>query len=189
MTTPTEVLVDVARVFEDLQIPYVVVGSFASSARGVRRATVDADLVAELTLDHVQPIVDRLSHDYYIDDQAVRRAIITKRVFNAIHLESVFKVDVHISEDSFTKKEMERRLPEKILPDSDTVVYIATAEDTVVAKLSWYRKGGDVSDRQWSDVLGILKLQKARLDNAYLREWSERLGVRDLLDKAISEAS
>ena len=189
MTTPTEVLVDVARIFEDLQIPYVVVGSFASSARGVRRATVDADLVAELTLDHVKPIVDRLSHDYYIDDQAVRRAIVTQRSFNAIHLGSTFKVDVYVSEDSFTKKEMERRLPEKILPDSDTTVYIATAEDTVVAKLSWYRKGGEVSERQWSDVLGILKLQKSRLDDAYLREWSERLGVRDLLDKAIRDAS
>jgi hypothetical protein len=189
MKTPTEVLIEVVRVLEDLQIPYVVVGSFASSARGVRRATVDVDLVAELTLDHVRPIVDRLSHDYYIDDQAVRRAINTQRAFNALHLESMFKVDVHISKDNFTKKEIERKLPEKILPGSDTIVYIATAEDTVVAKLSWYRKGGEVSDQQWSDVLGVLKLQNARLDGAYMREWSERLGVRDLLDQAICEAS
>lgn len=188
MPTPTEVLVDVTRVFEDLRIDYVVVGSFASSARGVRRATVDADIVAALSLDRVQQLVERLSKDYYIDDQAVRRAVVGQRVFNAIHLESMFKVDVYISGDSFTKQEIARRLPEKILPGSDTIVYIATAEDTVLAKLSWYRKGKEVSDRQWSDVLGIIKIQKARLDYSYLRRWSEQLGVNDLLDKAIRDA-
>lgn len=189
MITPTEVLIDVTRVLEALQIQYVVVGSFASSARGVRRATIDADIVAELTLDHVKAIVDKLSEDYYVDDQAVRRAIVTERAFNAIHLESMFKVDVHISRDSFTNKEMERRLPEKILPASDTIVYIATAEDTVVAKLHWFRKGKEVSEKQWSDVLGIIKVQQDRLDYAYMRDWSEELGVRDLLDRAIGEAS
>ena len=187
MPTPIEVLVDFTRVLGDLNIPYVVVGSFASSARGVRRATVDADIVAEVKVDHVKSIVDRLSNDYYIDGQAVRRAILSKRVFNAIHLESMFKVDVYVADDSFTKMEIERKLPEKILPGSNDVVYIATAEDTVLAKLSWYRKGKEVSDRQWSDVLGIIKIQKARLDYAYLRQWSERLGVSDLLDKAIGD--
>src|SRR6266481_4397190 len=159
MITPTEVLIDFTRVLDDLQIQYVVVGSFASSARGVRRATIDADIVADLTLDHVKAVVDRLSGDYYIDDLAARRAIRTQRAFNAIHLESMFKVDVHISEDS------------------------------VVAKLNWYRKGNEVSDQQWSDVLGIIKVQQDRLDYSYMREWSEELGVRDLLDKAIGQAS
>jgi len=189
MMTPTEVLIDFTRVLDDLQIQYVVVGSFASSARGVRRATIDADIVVDLALDQVKSIVDRLSADYYVDDLAARRAILTERAFNAIHLESMFKVDVHISGDSFTRKEMERRLPEKILPASDTVVYIATAEDTVVAKLHRYRKGHEVSDQQWSDVLGIIKIQQNRLDYSYMREWSDELGVRDLLDKAIGEAS
>ena len=188
MMTPTEVLIDFTRILEDLHIQYVVVGSFASSARGVRRATVDADLVVDLTPDQVKTIVDRLTGDYYIDALAVRRAILTERAFNAIHLESMFKVDVHISRDTFSRKEMERRLPEQILPASDTIVYIATAEDTIVAKLHWYRKGKEVSDQQWSDVLGIIKVQRDRLDYAYLREWAEELGVRDLLDKAIGEA-
>ena len=84
--------------------------------------------------------------------------------------------------------EMKRRLPETILPKSDAIVYIATAEDTVLAKLVWFRKGGEVSDRQWSDVLGILKLQANQLDYQYMQEWSERLGVRDLLHKALGEA-
>ena len=83
---------------------------------------------------------------------------------------------------------MQRRLPEKVLPNSEITIYIATAEDTVVAKLSWFRKGGEVSDRQWSDVLGILKVQRGNLDYEYMKEWSERLGVRDLLDRACQEA-
>ncbi|MFS8084717.1 MAG: hypothetical protein ACMG6H_03740 [Acidobacteriota bacterium] len=190
MTTPIEVVIQVARVLEDLQIPYVVVGSFASSARGVPRATIDADLVAQVTPDHVGEIVSRLlSRDFYVDDLAVRRAIASGRAFNAIHRESMFKVDVYAAQDDFSKKEMERKLPERVLPDSDSIVYIATSEDTVVAKLAWFRKGDEVSDRQWSDVLGVLKVQQTRLDYEYMREWSERLGVRDLLDKAIGEAS
>ncbi len=190
MTTPSEVLIEVARVLEGFQIPYVVVGSFASSARGVRRATIDADIVAQLTTDHLDGIVNKLSsRDFYVDDLAVRRAIASGRAFNAIHRESMFKVDIYASQDEFSKKEIERKLPEKILPNSDTIVYIATAEDTVVAKLAWFRKGGEVSDRQWSDVIGVLKVQQARLDYEYMREWAERLGVRDLLDKAIAVAS
>jgi hypothetical protein len=188
MATPTEVLIEVTRVLEDLQIPYFVVGSFASSARGVRRATVDGDIVADIRRKNVEDIVERLSsRDFYIDDLAVRRAIEWEKAFNAIHRESMFKIDVYVSRDDFSKKEMERKLPEKILPDSDTIIYIATAEDTVVAKLSWFRKGGEVSDRQWSDVLGILKVQKNKLDYEYIREWSERLGVGDLLDKVLTE--
>ena len=189
MTTPTEVVIEVAHVLEELHIPYVVVGSFASSARGVRRATVDADIVAQITADHVERIVNRLSsRDFYIDDQAIRRAIASERAFNAIHRESMFKVDVYVSRDDFTRKEMERKLAEKILPNSDTIVYIATAEDTVVAKLARFRKGGEVSERQWADVLGVLKVKKDQLDHRYIEEWSDRLGVRDLLDKATAEA-
>lgn len=190
MATPTEVVVEVALVLEHLRIPYLVVGSFASSARGIRRATVDADIVAQITEDHVQDIVIELSsRDYYIDDLAVRRAIMNERAFNAIHLDSMFKVDIFVCRDEFSKNELERKLAEKILPDSDAIVYIATGEDTVVAKLAWFRKGGETSERQWSDVLGVLKIQHARLDYEYMQHWSERLGVADLLNKALGEVS
>lgn len=190
MATPTEVVVEVALVLEHLRISYLVVGSFASSARGIRRATVDADIVAQITEDHVHDIVRELSsRDYYIDDLAVRRAITNERAFNAIHLESMFKVDIFVRRDEFSKNELERKLAEKILPDSDAIVYIATAEDTVIAKLDWFRKGRETSERQWSDVLGVLKIQRGRLDYEYMQQWSERLGVADLLNKAMGEVS
>ena len=189
MATPTEVLIEVTHILEDLGIPYLVVGSFASSARGMRRATVDGDIVADIRPENVNDIVERLSvRDFYVDDLAVRRAIEGERAFNAIHRESMFKIDVYVSRDEFSKMEMERKLAEKILPNSDTIVYIATAEDTVLAKLAWFRKGGEVSDRQWSDVLGILKVQQNNLDYDYMNEWSNKLRVRDLLEKAMAEA-
>jgi hypothetical protein len=190
MATPTEVVVEVALVLEQLRIPYLIVGSFASSARGIRRATVDADIVAQITEDQVRDIVKELSsRDYYIDDLAVRRAIINERAFNAIHRDSAFKVDIFVRRDEFSKNQLERKLAENILPDSNAVVYIATAEDTIVAKLAWFRKGGEASDRQWADVLGVLKIQHARLDYEYMQHWCERLGVADLLGKALGEVS
>lgn len=189
MATPTEVLIQVTEILESLGIPYFVVGSFASSTRGVRRATVDADIVADIKPESVTDLVNRLSaQDFYIADLAVHRAIEQERAFNAIHRESMFKVDVYIARDEFSQMENARKIPEKILLDSNALVYIATAEDTVVAKLSWYRKGGGVSDQQWLDVLGILKLQRDALDYEYMHQWSKKLGVGDLLDKALSEA-
>jgi hypothetical protein len=68
-------------------------------------------------------------------------------------------------------------------------IYVATAEDTILAKLSWYRAGGEVSQVQWSDVLGIVGAQGAELDFEYLREWAERIGVRDLLEKLLGASA
>ena len=95
MTTPTEVLIEITRVLEGFHIPYFVVGSFASSARGVRRATIDGDIVADISDEDVNRLVDELSsRDFYVDDLAVRRAIESERSFNAIHRESIFKIDI-----------------------------------------------------------------------------------------------
>jgi hypothetical protein len=75
-----------------------------------------------------------------------------------------------------------------IATDPDRTAYVATAEDTILAKLEWYRLGGDVSERQWCDVLGVMKVQADRLDLAYLRQWAAQLNISDLLERAIKEA-
>jgi hypothetical protein len=167
-----------------------VVGSFASSARGKPRATFDADIVAEVTRDHVRLLAERLAGEYYADELAIRHAVLDHSLFNALHLETMFKFDVYVSSSGrFDQQQLRRRLPEHIKPGSIDPVYVATAEDTVLAKLVWFRKGAGVSERQWSDVLGVLSVQKGQLDVAYLNEWAASLGVGDLLEKAISETS
>jgi hypothetical protein len=75
-----------------------------------------------------------------------------------------------------------------IATDPERTAYVASAEDTVLTKLEWYRMGSEVSERQWRDVLGVLKVQAERLDLAYLRRWAAALGVADLLEQALSQA-
>ena len=77
---------------------------------------------------------------------------------------------------------------EVIATDPERTAYVATAEDTILAKLEWYRMGGGVSERQWRDVLGVMKVQADRLDLAYLRQWADQLNVSDLLERALTEA-
>lgn len=188
MQSSVDILHEFARILEDLGVRYVVVGSFASSARGKPRATFDADIVAEVTRDQTRILAERLSGDYYADEIAMRRAVLDHSLFNAIHLATMFKFDVYVSSSSaFDEQQLLRRLPEHIKPDSVDPIFVATAEDTVLAKLVWFRKGGGVSERQWSDVLGILAVQKGQLDMEYLDEWAASLGVKDLLEKAMSE--
>ena len=191
MPGPLEVLLDFTRILDELGIQYVVVGSFASSARGFQRATRDVDILARIGLDQVELIYERLKDRYYIDRLSIRSAVINRSHFNAIHLDSMFKVDVFVPSDSdrLSQQQLRRHLPERLSPDSDAIVYVATAEDTLLAKLIWYGKGDRVSDRQWADVLGIIRLQRDRLDQVYLEDWAAKLGLTELLIQALDEAS
>jgi len=90
--------------------------------------------------------------------------------------------------DAFTQSELGRkRFIMSAIPGLENMHFpIASPEDTVLAKLVWFRKGGEVSDRQWHDILGILKVQSKRLDFDYLRNWAARLSVSDLLERAMA---
>ncbi|HEX8922974.1 MAG TPA: hypothetical protein VF766_15980 [Pyrinomonadaceae bacterium] len=187
MKSPIEVLLDVVQTLDELKIPYLVVGSVASSLLGFSRTTNDADIVADIQLDQIPQIFAALNETFYIDDQAVRRAIIERRSFNVIHFDSLFKVDVYIPADEFSKQQLKRRRPETLLPDSSRTVYLASPEDVILSKLRWYRLGDGISERQLTDVAGVIKVQAQSLDVLYLREWADKLNVRDLLEKALDE--
>jgi predicted nucleotidyltransferase len=189
MEGPFEVLAQFTRALEDQGVAYVVVGSFASSMRGLYRTTADIDIVADLRAEQVRPLVSVLQEKFYIDEQAVRRAVSRHSSFNAIHFDAVFKVDVFVSrDDDFSRQQLARRRAEKIAPDAPQEIYVATAEDTILAKLLWYRSGGEVSSVQWTDVLGVVGTQGAALEVGYLHEWAGRLGVSDLLERLLAEA-
>ena len=188
MESPFVVLSQVARILEQQQgVTYVLVGSLASSMHGMYRSTADIDLLADIKPDQVRPLLNALEKSFYVDKLAVRQAIAQHRSFNAIHFESVFKVDIFIPKaDDFAKKQLERRQLRKIAPDIDQFIYVATAEDTILAKLRGYSAGDEVSSTQWSDVVGILGAQRLNRDVKYLRQWADTLDVRDLLEKAFS---
>jgi hypothetical protein len=186
MQDQLETLLRVARALDDLRIPYLVVGSVASSLHGFSRATADADVVADVGPEQVQPLFEALKEDFYIDDLMVGRAVRNRRPFNVINFHTLFKIDIYPpAADEFSSQEFRRRQPVKLLPDSEQVIYLASAEDTILAKLRWHQKGGGVSGRQLEDVAGVIKVQGERLDRAYLCEWADRLGVRDLLERAM----
>jgi hypothetical protein len=188
----TELLAAVARVvaaFDALEVDYLVGGSVASSVFGEPRQTVDADLVARVLGRHVDPLVERLAGEFYADGAAIATAIQTQGCFNLVHLETMTKVDVFVRwRDPFAQSQFARRQRKSVGESAPLELYFASAEDTVLAKLDWYRKGGCVSDRQWRDLLGVLKVQADALDRAYLVHWADELGVTDLLQRAFGEA-
>jgi len=188
MENPLVVLFEITNAFDSLGIDYVVVGSIASSIHGEFRASGDIDIVAQIQHEHVEPLVRTLETHFYIDDLSVRRAIAHGRKFNVIHLSAIFKVDVFAASTSLGKQQLARRQLYKLDPEIQEHVWVATAEDTILAKLHWYRIGGEVSELQWRDVRGIIGTRGAQLDLGYLRRWAEREGLSDLLERALTES-
>ena len=188
MDLPLSVLSQIVAILEEQGIRYVLVGSFASSIHGMYRSTADIDIVADIKTEQVHPLFEALRDDFYVDEHVMRDAVDQRGSFNAIHFESVFKVDIFIPKtDSFGLTELDRRQLRKISPDRDETVFVATAEDTVLAKLRWYRAGDEISSNQWNDVIGILGTSLHTLDFQYLHAWAEELEVGDLLEKALSD--
>lgn len=179
----------VTQTLEHLEITYAVGGSLASSLHGVMRSTLDVDIVADMKMEHIQPLVAALSKEFYADDEMMHDAIERHSSFNLIHYETAFKVDIFIRKlRSFDGMQLERRQESVIATDPEESIYVTSPEDTVLAKLEWYRMGGEVSERQWRDILGVLKIRAGELELAYLRKWANELKVSDLLERALEEA-
>lgn len=181
-------LLPVADVFEELAVHWYIGGSVASSQTGIARATQDADLVADLRLAQAQPFISTLKKGYYLSPERILDAIRRRGSFNLLHLETMFKVDVFVMPDTpYARLAMARRISLEV-PELDRALDFAAPEDTVLAKLEWYEKGRRVSDRQWYDLQGVLRLQGETLDLAHLRRWARELAVEELLERALEDA-
>jgi len=188
LTEPVQVTLKVVNVFEKLNIPYLVGGSLASAVHGVIRSTVDTDIVADIHPESVDELTKLLEGEFYIDPEMILDAIEHQSSFNIIHLETMFKVDVFIlKQRPFDLTQMQRRILQIISDEPPQSAYFTTAEDIILAKLEWFRSGGEVSERQWNDILGVLRVQANRLDLNYLRKWAKELAVSDLLLQALRE--
>ena len=187
MLNPIHITARVTAVLEKLDVRYFVAGSLASTFHGMIRTTQDSDLVAEFSPEHIQPFVIALDKDFYIDQEMIINAVTNYSNFNIIHRESYFKVDIFIPQLRSFEEEQFNRTKRYVLSQEPIIeAFVASAEDTLLAKLEWYRKGGEVSERQWRDVLGIIKVQAGVLDTDYIFQMAEKLDVRDLLEKALT---
>ncbi len=181
----------VVDVLERLGVRYQIGGSVASSAYGMARATMDVDLVADLGEHDVDALVQALGSDYFVAADSAREAVKRRSSFNLIHQATMLKVDVFVSENRpYDTVALSRGRSETLVDEPGARAFrIASPEDVVLAKLSWYRLGGEVSEVQWADVVGVLRVQREALDFAYLKEWAGQLEIDDLLARAASAAS
>jgi hypothetical protein len=183
------VLREVIAAFMQLNITYALGGSWASSLLGEPRFTRDADVSVEPFLGKETELCACFGSDYYLSLEAIRAAIQNRSSFNIINLTVGFKVDVFIQKDRpFDRSFMKRRRPLELPNFPKQSIDVVTPEDIVLLKLEWFRNGGEVSDQQWKDVLGVLQAQAGKLDEEYLSYWSGQLNLTDLLDRARQQA-
>lgn len=189
MTTDfNDVILRVTQILDQICVRYLIGGSVATAIYGEPRATEDVDLVVDLRAEHVQPLIDALGDDFYVDRESIHRAIDSASSFNIIHIESVYKVDIFLlAGDILGHERMQHRRSILLRPPDDRA-WLSSPEDMILEKLDWYRKGGEVSDRQWRDVLGVFKVQRDNLDRDYLVRKAQQLGLAGLLERATTEA-
>jgi hypothetical protein len=186
--TPLDHIVHIGRILDALDIPWVLGGSMASSIVGEPRSTMDVDVAVRLDLAGVEGLVAAVADEYYVSEDMVRDAVVRYSAFNLIHFATGMKVDVFaLSDDPLDVRQMARR--ERVEMATGEAIWVGAADDQVLRKLRWFRLGGEVSERQWRDVVSILVVQGARIDHHQLLVDAGPLGVADLVERVLAEVN
>ncbi len=190
LNEPIEVTLKVTGLLEKLGVPYLIGGSLASTLYGLVRTTQDSDVIAEMRPEHILPFVSELEAEFYIDQDMIAESIQRNSSFNIIHRDTMFKVDVFIPHPRpFLQSQLRRARRQTFSLGTEVSAKFASPEDTILSKLEWYRLGDEVSDRQWRDILGVLKTKAGDIDLEYLRHWARELKVSDLLERALTQSA
>ncbi|MCL2777627.1 MAG: hypothetical protein FWD73_06450 [Polyangiaceae bacterium] len=174
----SDLLDRIAQILEAAKIPFMVAGSFASTAYGLPRSTQDLDLIIDPpSAAAFEALLAAIPADkYYVDADTARDALRRRSMFNLIDLASGWKVDLILRKNrAFSRTEFARRTKKSVLGVS---VFMASPEDTIVAKLEWSKQAGG-SERQRRDVTGILANAAGSLDRAYIERWVHDLDLAD----------
>lgn len=188
-TQHIEVVERLVDVLDNLGIAYAIGGSMASSAYGTMRFTQDADIVVQPFSHVANRFHDSVQDDFYISREAMWQALSAHGSFNVIHFETSFKIDIFVQgPDEFEQGLLARRRRAKLSDASGRDLNVVSPEDIVLLKLRWFRESDYASENQWNDILGVLAVQGKSLDFEYLRDSAKKLGLEELLNRAIAEA-
>lgn len=184
---PIAVALQVTRVLDQLGVIHTIGGSIASSIAGEPRSTIDVDIVAAVTAGHVDELARRLEPEFYLNADAIRRAIATASAVNLIHQETSIKIDLFVAGGTaLDAQQLARRVRVAV---GGRVIYVHPPEDILLQKLRWFRLSGETSQRQWRDAVGIVRVQGDHLDRAYVRRYARALDVEALVERILSSAS
>jgi len=185
---PRELLVKIAEILERLDILYMVTGGMAVLVWGRPRFTADIDIVVEIKEKHINVLSQALmalGKAGYVSKEAMQEAISRKGEFNFIDGETGVKVDFWVlNDDPFAKSQIKRRIIKEV---DNQKIYFVSPENLILSKLEWYQQSQ--SSRHLEDVESILKISGDKLDKAYLKQWAERLGFLETLNKILYHVS
>ena len=178
-----EVLALVLDTLDRCGVAFMVTGSFAGNLHGLPRATQDADVVVEGEWLQLERFIAELGRDFYASRDAAHEALDCEGMFNVIHLETGFKVDLIVRKSRpFSREEFARR---RVAGVGGRPRWFASPEDVILSKLEWSKLGN--SERQYLDALNVARVQAGALDRAYLLRWADELGVEHLLERLFSD--
>ncbi len=183
-----DAITPVIAAFEQSKIVYYMQGTVAASLYGLQRATFAIDLVADLYTKHADVLLEQLKLAYAIDEQVIREAISARTCFDIVHIKSLVKVTVSLSQNHPFEQGIRRRLQRCVLAENSPSICVASPEDIVLTQLKEYQAGGEVADDQWNEILGVLKVQSTNLDFPYLERRASKLNIADLLKQGYVDA-
>lgn len=185
---PFDLVCRMAEILEELGIAYALGGSMASSLLGEPRSTVDVDIAVRLDTDSADALIERVSASFYVPVEAARDAVRNHSAFNLVDTTSALKVDLFVAGDGLLDRmQLERRIHIQV-PGAPNGIWITAPEDQVLRKLDWFRRGASLSDRQWRDVVGILRVHRDSMDLDYLTATARAVYLSDELATALREA-
>lgn len=180
-----DVAVLASELFESLGIPHAIGGSIASTYYAEWRLTNDVDVAVALRADQVDRLVERAASHFLVEKSFVLEAVLAKGLFTMVERSQYVKLDVYVRERAgFFASQLARARLAPLRRNPPGSAWIVSHEDIVLQKLLWYEQGGRVSEQQWRDVLGVLRVWRGRLALEYLDEWSRSLGLVELLAEA-----
>jgi hypothetical protein len=175
---PVKIVHDFAERIEPLGIEYMLTGSLAMMQYGVYRMTADIDIVIELKGADANQLINAFEPEYYVPHNRVRDAIARKFMFNVIHQETAFKIDLVIKKTGeYQQIAFERRQKKDFYGKE---IYIIALEDLIISKLNWAKD--TLSEKQFTDVENLLQNEYGR---HYVTEWTRKLGVFHLYEKCL----